>query len=191
MWRQMVIFVLFHCVLTVFDCFWRLIHCWYTVGTFLVDMWRLVHQCSFLLFWLSFDCLRLFLTIGTPLEHCWYSLGRPVTIGTPMVLSVFDDWYSVPFLTIGTVYHSSKTVKRQSKQQKSPLVYQSSPVYQDCTNTPTVYQSLCCSNQIVRLSRATNTVIYVVTKVWKAGTLAERNVRLSNLLISSCLVILC
>ena len=89
------------------------------------------------------------------------------------------------------VYHSSKTAKRHSKQQKSPLVYQSSPVYQDCTNTPTVYQSLCCSNQIVRLSRATNTVIYVVTKVWKAGTLAERNVRLSNLLISSCLVILC
>jgi len=33
------------------------------------------------------------------------------------------------FLTIGTVYHSSKTVKRQSKQQKSPLVYQSSHVY--------------------------------------------------------------
>ena len=30
--------------------------------------------------------------------HRWYSLGRPVTIGTPMVLSVFDDWYSVPFV---------------------------------------------------------------------------------------------
>ena len=36
------------------------------------------------------------LTIGTPLVHCWYSLGRPVTISTPMVLSVFDDWYNVP-----------------------------------------------------------------------------------------------
>ena len=33
----------------------------------------------------------LLVTIGTPLVHCWYSLGRPVTIGTPMVLSVFDD----------------------------------------------------------------------------------------------------
>ena len=43
-----------------------------------------------------------------------------MTIGTPMVLSV---------LTIGTVYHSSKTVKRQSKQQKWPLLYQSSHVY--------------------------------------------------------------
>ena len=43
-----------------------------------VDMWRLVHQRSFLLFWLSFDCFW-------RLVHCWYSLGRPVTIGTPMV----------------------------------------------------------------------------------------------------------
>jgi len=48
----------------------------------------------------------LVLTIGTPLVHCWYSLGRPVTISTPMVLSVFDDWYSVPF-----VKNSQKTVK--------------------------------------------------------------------------------
>ena len=41
-----------------------------------------------------------------------------------------------------TVYQSSKTVKRQPKQQKWPLVYQSSQVYQDCTNSvPTVYQS--------------------------------------------------
>jgi len=44
------------------------------------------------------------------LVHCWYSLGRRVTIGTPMVifavLTVF--WL---FLTIGTVYHSPKTAK--------------------------------------------------------------------------------
>jgi len=32
-----------------------------------------------LIFWL-------FLTIGTLLLHCWYSLGRPATIGTPMVI---------------------------------------------------------------------------------------------------------
>jgi len=54
-------------------------------------MWRLVHQWSFLLF----DCFwRL-----VHLLHCWYSLGRPVTIGTQMlifaVLTVFDDWYTV------------------------------------------------------------------------------------------------
>jgi len=62
-------------------------------------------------------------------------------IGTPMVLSVFDDWYSVPFVknsqktvktpkitigvpivtytkTVPTVYQSSKTVKRQSNSNK-------------------------------------------------------------------------
>jgi len=53
-------------VLTVFwlsfDCFWRLVHCWYTVGTVLVDMWRLVHQWLFLLYWLSCDWFWLFLT---------------------------------------------------------------------------------------------------------------------------------
>ena len=61
-----------------------------------------VYSGHFVLFWL-------FVTIGTLLVHCWYSLGRPVTIGTPMVifavltvfwlfLTVFDDWY-----TVGTV----------------------------------------------------------------------------------------
>jgi len=82
----------------------------------------------------------LFLTIGTPLVHCLYSLGRPVTICTPMVLSVFDDWYSVPF-----VKNSQKAVKTA---QKWPLVYQSSHVYQDCTNrVPTVYQKQPKDNQ--------------------------------------------
>ena len=35
-------FCCFDCLLTVFDYFWRLVHCWYTVGTVLVDMWWLV-----------------------------------------------------------------------------------------------------------------------------------------------------
>jgi len=64
-------------------------------GELCVDMWRLVHQWSFQLFWLSFDCFW-------RLVHCWLS----------------------------------KTV-----QQKWLLVYQSSQVYQDCTNSvATVYQ---------------------------------------------------
>ena len=73
--------------------------------------------------------------------HCWYSLGRHVTIGTPMVLTVFDDWYSVQIVknsrktvktakmtigvpivtstkTVATVYQSSKRVKRQSNSKK-------------------------------------------------------------------------
>ena len=121
MWRlvhQWSFLCCFDCVLTVFDCFWRLVHYGYTVGTVLVDLWRLVHQWSFLLFCLSFDCfwytvnwytvgtvfvhqwlflccfdcVLTVLTIGTLLVHCLYSLGRPVTICTPLVLSVFDDW---------------------------------------------------------------------------------------------------
>jgi len=94
----------------------------------------------------AFDmCIRrtwLLLTIDGLLLHCWYSLGRPVTIGTPMVifavLTVFwlflvHCWYKVGtvlvdlwrlvhqwfwvFLTIGTVYHSSKTVKRSQNSK--------------------------------------------------------------------------
>jgi len=79
-------------------------------GGLCVVMWRLVHQWSFLLFWLSFDCFWLVLTIGTLLVHCWYSLGRPVTIGTPMVLTVFDDWYNVPIV---------KNSQKQSKNSKN------------------------------------------------------------------------
>ena len=83
------------------------------------------HFCCFDCLLTIFDC---FLTIGTPLVHCWYSLGRPVTIGTPIVLSV---------LTIGLVYHSSKTVKRVKIANIIIGVpnYQSSHVYQDCTNS--------------------------------------------------------
>jgi len=55
-----------------------------------------------------FAIAKFLLTIGRLLLHCWYSLGRHVTIGTPMVLfccfdcllTVFDC--SGLFLTIGT-----------------------------------------------------------------------------------------
>ena len=33
-----------------------------------------------------FAIAKFLLTIGRFLLHCWYSLGRPVTIGTPMVI---------------------------------------------------------------------------------------------------------
>ena len=52
----------------------RLVHCWYTVGTVLVDLWRLVHQ-----------------------------------------------WFWV-FLTIGTVYYSSKTAKNSQKTAKTAKI---------------------------------------------------------------------
>jgi len=159
-------FCCFDCLLTVSDDWytvgivlvdlWRLVHQWlfllltvfddwYTVGTVLVDLWRLVQQRWFLLFWLSFDCFwRLVhcwyslgrpVMIGTPmvifavdcfwqLVHCWYSLGRPVMIGTPIVLTVFDDWCSVP------IVKNSKNdywcTSRHMSTKTVPTVYQSS-----------------------------------------------------------------
>ena len=83
------------CCLTVFDD-------WYTVGTVLVNLWRLVHQWSFLLFWLYFDC---FLTIGTLLVHGWYSLGKLLNMWRLVhQWSFLLFWLSFDcFLTIGTL----------------------------------------------------------------------------------------
>jgi len=88
------------------------------------------------------------------------TIGTPVVIFLlfDCLLAVFDEWYTVPIVkntqnhwctnchrstkTVQTAYQrcinrqkQSKTVKRQSKQQKWPLVYQSPQVYQDCTNS--------------------------------------------------------
>jgi len=64
-----------------------------------------------------FAIAKFLLMIGRLLLHCWYSLGRPVTIGTPMVLTECF-W---------------RLVQKQSKDsqtaKKWPLVYQSSHVY--------------------------------------------------------------
>jgi len=54
-----------------------------------------------------FDCL---LTVfGTLLVHGWYSLGRHVTIGTPMsfllyllYFDFFDHWYTVGTVLVDT-----------------------------------------------------------------------------------------
>ena len=51
-----------------------------------------------------------------------------MTIGTQMVLSVFDDWYSVPF-----VKNCQKQSKDSQNSKKSPFVYQSSHVYTEST----------------------------------------------------------
>ena len=123
-------FLLFVCLLTVFDD-------WYTVGTVLVDMWRLVHQ------WWFFAVLTCLLTVFDcfwRMVHCTnrQKHSKPLVYQSAQVYQ--DCTNSVP-----TVYQSSKTVKnsqKQSKQQKWPLVYQSSHVYQDCTNrVPAVYQN--------------------------------------------------
>ena len=93
-------------------------------GGLCVDMWRLVHQWSFCC-WLSFDCFW-------RLVHCWYSLGRHVTIG---------QWRFLLFwLSFDCFWQMVHCTNR--KKHSKPLVYQSSQLYQDCTNSvPTVYQS--------------------------------------------------
>jgi len=111
-------FLLFDCLLTVVDCFWRMVHC------------------------------------TNRQKH-----SKPLVYQSSQVYQ--DCTNSVP-----TVYQSSKTVKRQSKQQKWPLVYQSSQVYQDCTNnrkktvktakTPIVNKNLAIANRS-RVSCAHNT----------------------------------
>ena len=91
----MVIFCCFDCLLTVYDN-------WYTVGS----LGRHVTISTPMVIFAVLTVFWLFLTISTLLVHCWYSLGRPVTIGTPIghfccfdcLLTVFDDWY-----TVGTV----------------------------------------------------------------------------------------
>ena len=77
----------------------------------------------------QFAIAKFLLTIGRLLLHCWYSLGRPVTIGTPMVLNVFDDWYSVPF-----VKNSQKTVKTAKIIIGVPIVTCVPRLYQQCSN---------------------------------------------------------
>ena len=123
-----VIFVLFWLC---FYCFWRLVHRWYTVCTVLVDLWRFVHQC----FWV-------FLTIGT-MNHSSKTVKRQSN-------SKNDHWCTNRHMstkTVPTVYQSSKTVKTA---QKWPLVYQSSHVYQDCTNrVPVVQCGLCTTQPII------------------------------------------
>ena len=115
-----------------------------------------------------FAIAKFLLTIGRLLLHCWYSLGRPVTIGTPMVifpvLTVFDcfwrlvhRWYTVGtvlvdlwrfvhqwfwvFLTIGTVYHSSKdsqTAKNDHWCTNLHMSTQSPPNTQSRVNAATL-----------------------------------------------------
>jgi len=88
-------------------------------------------------------------TIGTPvvifccltvfwrLVHCWYSFGRHVMTGTPMVIFAVLTVFWLVFDCFWRIVHCTNRQKHSK-----PLVYQSSEVYQDCTNSvPTVHQS--------------------------------------------------
>ena len=88
----------------------------------------------------------LFLTIGTLL--LFVGRGRRSRTQTLCIWRTRTDHWCTnrhrSTKTVPTVYQSSKTVKRQSKQQKWPLVYQSSHVYTESAE----YTKPClpCSN---------------------------------------------
>jgi len=139
--KRLCVFGTFCAVLTVFWLFLTVFDDWYTVGTVLVDLWRLVHQ-----------------------------------------------WFWV-FLTISTVCHSSKTFKRQSKQQKWPLVYQSSlRLCQQCINrqkqSKTVKRQsnskkmtigvpvVTCLHRVRRIHKAAQTPLPCETSITRAWAVA-------------------
>ena len=62
-----------------------------------------------------------------------------------------------------TVYQSSKTVKRQFKQQKLPLVYQSSHVYQDCTNSVPIVKNSQKTVKTAKITVAVPIVTYLLS----------------------------
>jgi len=125
-------------------------------GGLCVDMWRLVHRWWFLLFWLSFDCFWRMVHWNNrqrhskPLVYQSSQVYQDCTNSAPIVKNSQKQWkhsqnstkmtIGVPVVTcLPRLYQPCtnslpKTVKRQSKQQKWPLVYQSSQVYQVCTN---------------------------------------------------------
>jgi len=50
-----------------------------------------------------FAIAKFLLTIGRLLLHCWYSLGRPVTIGIPMVIWSFLCCFDCLLTVFGTL----------------------------------------------------------------------------------------
>jgi len=96
---------------------------WYTVGTVLVDMWRLVHQWSF---FAVLTVSWLFLTIGVPIVTC-----------------------------LPRLYKQCTNRQKQSIQQKWPLVYQSSHVYWDCTNSVPMLKTVKNSQKTVKTAKMT------------------------------------
>ena len=61
-----------------------------------------------------------FVHLGDSVQTCddWYTNGHFLLFDCP--LTVFDEWYTVPIV---------------KKKHSKPLVYKSSQVYRDCTNS--------------------------------------------------------
>jgi len=84
-------------------------------------------------------------------------LRFPVVAGKISVCSISIWWAiagrnSISVSSRPSGQKQSKTVKRQSKQQKWPLVYQSSHVYQDCTNNVPIVKN---SQKTVKTAKMT------------------------------------
>ena len=118
-------------------------------------------------------------TIGTPvvifccltvfwrLVHCWYSFGRHVMTGTPMVIFAVLTVFWLVFDCFWRIVHCTNRQKHSK-----PLVYQSSEVYQDCTNdVPIVKNSQnskndhWCTNR--HMSTKTVPTVYQLSKTVK------------------------
>ena len=157
----MVIFLLFNCLLTVFDE-------WYTVQSsktlktigvqIVTGLPRLYQQCTngvpivkkrsktvkrqskqILVYQSSQvyqDCTNSVPIVKNSQNSTKMATGVPVVTWLPRLYQPYTN-------------SDPKTVKRHSKQQKWPLVYQPSQFYQDCTNSVTiVYQELSYRKQI-------------------------------------------
>ena len=78
----------------------------------------------------------------------------------PLFLSVFEDWYSVPFV---------------KNSQKWPLVYQSSHLYPDCTNSVPIVKN---SQKTVKLQKSdhwcTNRHVYTESGEYTKSALCIR-----------------
>jgi len=109
---------------------------WYTVGTVLVDMWRSVHQWSFLLFWLSFDCFWRMVHCTScqkhskPLVYRWSQVYQKCTNSVPVVknsqktvkTAQNDHWCTNRHMstkTVPTVYHQYHRQKQSKDSQNS------------------------------------------------------------------------
>ena len=137
-------------------------------------MWRLVHQWSFLC---CFDCFW-------RLVHCWYSLGRPVTIGTAMVifavltvfwlfLTDFDEWYIVPIVK-NTQNHWCTNCHRSTKTVPTavPIVKNSQKTVKTAKITIGV-PIITCLHRVHRIHKAVQTPLpreTSITCAWAVAT---------------------
>ena len=155
-WRQTDTQTLF--IIAVLIVFWLfLVHCWYSLGRPVTISTRIVIFAVLTVFWL-------FLTIGTPmvifavltvfwqfLVHCWY------TVGTRLYQQCTNR------------HKQSKTVKRQLKEQKWPLVYQSSHVHTESAK----YTKSASASAVRRIHKAAQAPLpweTSITRAWAVAT---------------------